>query len=83
MSLNVGRELLGATQDAIQEFVREQIDDETLRIQAMDITRAAAALLDANVEEETIKGLLCRYWNLRPSEAYRFIRDGEKERKIQ
>ena len=48
----------------------------------MDITRAAAALLDADVEEETIKRLLCKYWNLWPSEAHRFIREGEEERRI-
>ena len=49
----------------------------------MDITRAVAVLLDADVKEETIERLLCRYWDLRPSETHRFIRDGERERKIQ
>lgn len=48
----------------------------------MNITRAAAALLDANVEEETIERLLCKYWDLRPSEAAWYIREGEEERKI-
>ena len=81
MSLGVGRELLGAARDAVQEVVWEQTDREVSRIQIMDITRAAAALLDANVEEETIERLLCKYWDLRPSEAHRFIREGE-ERKI-
>ena len=81
MSSDVGRRLLGATQDAVQEFVKEQIDNEVFRIQTMDITRAAAALLDANVEEETIERLLCKYWDLRPSETHKFICDGEEERK--
>lgn len=82
MPSGVGRELLGAARDAAQEFVKEQIDDEVSQIQTMDITRTAAALLDANVEEETIERLLCKYWDLRPSEAHRFIREGEEERKI-
>lgn len=48
----------------------------------MDITRVAAALLDAKVEEATTERLLCKYWDLRPSDAHRFIRAGEEERKI-
>lgn len=82
MSSGMGRELLDGIQSGVQEMVQERIDDEVSRIQKMDITRAAAALLDANVEEETIERLLCKYWDLRPSEAHRFIREGEEERKI-
>lgn len=82
MSSGVGRELLDGIQSGVQEMVQERIDDEVSRIQIMDITRAAAALLDANVEEETIERLLCKYWDLRPSEAHRFICEGEEERKI-
>ncbi|MDE6052175.1 MAG: hypothetical protein K2G55_00130 [Lachnospiraceae bacterium] len=82
MSSGMGRELLDGIQSGVQEMVQERIDDEVSRIQIMDITRAAAALLDANVEEETIERLLCKYWDLRPSEAHRFIREGGEERKI-
>lgn len=82
MSSGMGRELMDGIQSGVQEMVQERIDDEVSRIQIMDITRAAAALLDANVEEETIERLLCKYWDLRPSEAHRFIREGEEERKI-
>lgn len=82
MSSNVGRELLGAIWDGSQEAVQKLIDEENLRVQQMDITRAAAALLDADVEEETIERLLCKYWDLRPSEAREFIREGNEERKI-
>ena len=82
MSSNVGRELMGAIWDGSQEAIQKLIDEENLRVQQMDITRAAAALLDADVEEETIERLLCKYWDLRPSEAHRIIRDGEEERKI-
>ena len=82
MSSNVGKELLGAIWEGSQEAVQKLIDEENLRVQQMDITRAAAALLDADVEEETIERLLCKYWDLRPSEAHRIIRDGEEERKI-
>ena len=82
MSSGMGRELLDAARDAVQEVVWEQTDREVFRIQKMDITRAAAALLDANVEEETIKRLLCKYWDLRPSEAHSFICDGKEERNI-
>ena len=78
MSSGMGRELL----DGIQSGVQERVNDEISRIQLMDITRAAAALLDANVKEETIERLLCKYWDLRPSEAHRFIREGEEERKL-
>lgn len=82
MSLDMGRELLGEIQSDVHEIVQERIDAEVSRIQTMDITRAAAALLDANVEEETIERLLCEYWDLRPSEAHYFIREGEQERKL-
>lgn len=82
MSSGMGRELLDGIQSGVQEMVQERIDDEVSRIQIMDITRAAAALLDADIEEETIERLLCKYWDLRPSEAHRFIREGEEERKI-
>jgi len=78
----MGRELLGEMRSDAKERLQERIDDEVSRIQIMDITRAAAALLDANVEEETIGRLLCKYWDLRPSEAHRFIREGEEERTI-
>ena len=80
--VEAGRELFDGIQSGVQEMVQERIDDEVFRIQIMDITRAAAALLDANIEEEIIERLLCKYWDLRPSEAYRFICEGEKERKI-
>lgn len=82
MSFGMKRELLDGIQSGVQEMVQERIDSGVSRIQIMDITRAAAALLDANVEEETIERLLCKYWDLRPSEAHRFIREGEEERKI-
>ncbi len=82
MSSGMGRELFDGIQSGVQEMVQERIDDEVSRIQIMDITRATAALLDANVEEETIERLLCKYWDLRQSEAHRFIREGEEERKI-
>lgn len=82
MSSGMGRQLLDEIRRGAQERRQERIDDEVSRIQIMDITRAAAALLDANVEEETIERLLCKYWDLRPSEAHRFIREGEEERKI-
>lgn len=82
MSSGIGRELLGVVRDAVQEMVWEQTERKVFRIQQMDITRAAASLIDANVEEETIERFLRKYWDLRPSEAHRFIRDGEDERKI-
>lgn len=70
MSSGMGRKLFGEVQRAVQEVVWERIDDEVSRIQKMDITRAAATLLDVNVEEGTIERLLCKYWDLRPSEAH-------------
>lgn len=82
MSSNLGKELLGAVWDGSQEAIQKHIDEENLRFQQVDITRAAAALLDADVEEETIERLLCKYWDLRPSEAHEFIREGKEERKI-
>lgn len=82
MSSNIGKELLSAVWDGSQEAIQKHIDEENLRVQQMDITRAAAALLDAGVDEENIERLLCKYWDLRPSEAREFIREGEEERKI-
>lgn len=82
MPSNVGRELLGAVWEGSQEAVQKLIDEECLRVQQMDITRAAATLLDADVEEETIERLLCKYWDLRLSEFHEFIRGGEEECKI-
>ncbi len=81
MPSDMGRKLWSEIRSGAQERRQERIDDEVSRIQTMGITRAAAALIDANVEEETIERLLCKYWNLRPSEAHRFIREGEEERK--
>ena len=63
-------------------MIQKWIDAEVSRIQIMDITRTAAALLDANAEEQIIKKLLCKYWDLRPSGAHYFIREGEEERKL-
>lgn len=82
MELDVGRELLDAARSAVQEVIQKRTDDEVIRVQNMDITRAAAALLDVDIEEKTIERLLCKYWDLAPSEAHRFIRDGDEERKI-
>lgn len=82
MSSVEGRKLIGEIRSNVQEVVQERIDDEVSQIQTMDITRAAAALLDANIKEETIERLLCKYWDLRPSEAHYFIREGEEERKL-
>lgn len=82
MTSDVGRNILSGLQDTAQKVIWERVDAEVSRIQKMDIARAAAALLDANVGEETIERLLCKYWNLRPSEAHEFIREGEEERKI-
>ena len=61
MSTGMGRQLLDEIRSGAQERLQERIDDEVSRIQIMDITRAAAALLDANVKEETIERLLCKY----------------------
>ena len=73
--------LFMADKDAALQRGRRRTDDEVSRIQEMDITRAAAALLDANVAEDMIENLLCKYWDLRPSEAAWYIREGEEERK--
>lgn len=80
--MSFGKELLSEVRSGLRERGQERIEDEVSRIQNMDITRAAAALLDADVKEEIIEGLLCKYWDLRPSEAHGFIREGEKERMI-
>jgi len=32
--------------------------------------------------QETIERLLCKYWDLRPSETHYFISEGEEERKL-
>ena len=60
-SVGGGGELLGEIQSNIHEVVQERIDDEVSQIQTMDITRAAAALLDVNVKEGTIERLLCKF----------------------
>ena len=53
MSSGMGRELLGEIRSGAQERLQERIDAEVSRIQIMDITRAAVALLNADVKEET------------------------------
>lgn len=60
MLSGMGREILDEIRSDVQEMVQKQIDDEVFRIQKMDIMRVAA-LLDANVREETIERLLCKY----------------------
>ncbi len=81
MSSGMERKLMSEIQSGVQEMVQERMNDEVSRIQVTDITRAAT-LLDANVEEETIEKLLCKYWDLRSSQTPRFICEGEEERKI-
>lgn len=61
MDLDVGKQMLSEVRSAARKTVRKRTEDEVFRIQNMDITRAAAALLDANVKEETIERLLCKY----------------------
>lgn len=82
MELDVKKELMTASRDAAKEAMQRKIQEEVLQVQNMDITRAAAAMLEANVEVKLIESLLCKYWDLRPSEAYKFIRDGEDEQKM-
>ena len=82
MTSDVGRNILSGLRDTAREVIWERADAEVFRIKKMDIARAAAALLDANVGEKTIERFLCKYWNLRPSKAHEFIREGEGERKI-
>lgn len=82
MSSNIGKKLLGAVWDGSQGVIQKHIDEETLWVKKMDIMRAAVALLDANVEEETIKRLLCKYCDLRLCEAHKFIHEDKEERKM-
>lgn len=52
---------------------QEMIDEEVTIVQEENIVKAAAALFEAKIKEDKIKDLLSKYWNLRPSNAARFL----------
>ncbi len=81
--MSIKREVVEAACDAVQEAFWRNTDEEVGCAQEMDITRAAIALLNAEIDKEKIERLLCKYWDLRPSEARYFMREGEEEGKIE
>lgn len=52
---------------------QEEIDTAIFESTGENIFKATSALLEANIEKETIKKLLIKYWDLRPSDADFFI----------
>jgi len=66
-------EMLDFLWDAMKEGrdrgVNRVVTEEVAYARSCDIRRAAAALLETNVGEEKVKALLCKHWDLRPSEA--------------
>jgi hypothetical protein len=51
-----------------REVRQQMIDEEVAIMQEEYIVKAAAALLEAKVKEDKIKGLLSKYWDIRPSD---------------
>lgn len=56
---------------------QEEIDDSVFESTGDNILKAASAMLEANVQKDKIKGLLIKYWDLRPSDAEFFIEKAE------
>lgn len=59
--------------DGIRERCNQRIDDAIFNETILGIDRATAALIEANLDENTIANLLVKHWDLRPSEARAFI----------
>lgn len=72
----IGYEIIGDFRESCGSIIDEEVFEERVRC----ITNAVDAMLDAKVEEEFIENRLTYYWNMRPSDARRFIRR-EKELK--
>ena len=53
--------------------LQELIDEEVLYMHDLYITKTTLVMLEANIEQDKIKELLVKYWDLRPSEASSFI----------
>lgn len=67
-------EMWDAARDGLRRGVDEEVDNERWD----NIDRAAMAMLEAGVNPETMKAMLIKYWDLRPSEADRIYQNAEK-----
>ena len=59
--------------DGIRAKANERISDAEFEERIIGIEKATAAMLEAEVDEETIIKMLQKYWDLRLSEATAFL----------
>ena len=82
MNMSVLREGLEAFQAGNRARLQEIINEEVFRMQEIDITKAAIAMVEAEIDKAKIKQLLIKHWDMRPSEADYFIQRAEEDMEI-
>ena len=73
------KENFEAWQASNRARLQERIDEDVFQMQEIDITKTAMAMIEAEIDKDKIKNLLIKYWDLRPSEANRFIQRAEED----
>ena len=63
--------------DGIRAKANERISDAEFEERLIGIEKATAAMLEAEVDEETIIKMLQKHWDLRLSEATAFIENAK------
>lgn len=63
--------------DGIRAKANERISDAEFEERIIGIEKATAAMLEAEVDEETIIKMLQKHWDLRLSEATAFIENAK------
>ena len=58
---------------------QEEIDDAIFESTGDNILKAASAMLEAKIQNDKIKELLVKYWDLRPSDAEFFVEKAVSE----
>lgn len=56
---------------------QEEVDSVVFESTQDNVLKTVSAMLEAKVENDQIKGLLIKYWDLRPSDADFFIEKAE------
>lgn len=66
------KEFLSKMLESIRNSAWSKIDEEVTKERLNNIALATLAMVEAKVHEKTVKQMLIKYWNLRPSEADEF-----------
>ena len=70
---DLGRDVL----DSIRADANERLSEAALEERIINIKKATLAMMEANVNEETVIKMLQKHWDLRLSEAREFIENAK------